>query len=65
MVVCWELLVLCRAEGGLCAFCFWAEKKKKEELVFLEDCVVELYLEEEGELSFLLLGEGSRGIIQS
>lgn len=40
------------------------KSKIKEELVFLEACVVEMYLEEERELSFLLLGEGSRGMIQ-
>lgn len=40
------------------------ERKIKEELVFLEACVVEMYLEEERELSFLLLSEGSRGMIQ-
>lgn len=38
--------------------------KIKEELVFLEASVVEMYLDNEKELSFLLLGEGSRGMIQ-
>lgn len=39
------------------------KRQIKEELIFLEACVVEMYLEEERELSFLLLGEGSKGMI--
>lgn len=39
------------------------KRKIKEELVFLEACVVEMYLEEERQLSFLQLGERSRGMI--
>lgn len=38
--------------------------KIKEEVVFLEACVVEMFLKEEREFSLLLLGEGSRGMIQ-
>lgn len=34
-------------------------KKKKEELIFLEVCVVEMSLEEKTEISFLLLSEGA------
>lgn len=34
-------------------------EKKKEELVFLEACVVEMSLEEKREISFLLLSEGA------
>lgn len=52
---------MCRAEGGLCACCFKAKKKEgggKEELIFLEPCVVEMYLEEKRGI-FLLLGKGA------
>lgn len=57
-VSCW----LCAEQKVVCALVASRQKKKrgggKEELIFLEPCVVEMYLEEKREI-FLLLGKGA------
>lgn len=58
---CW----LCAEQKVVCVLVASGQKKKrqgekkKEELVFLEACVVEMSLEEKREISFLLLSEGA------
>lgn len=52
---CW----FCAEQKVVCVLVVSGQKKRK-----IKEEVVEMYLEEEGELCFLLLGEGSRGMIQ-
>lgn len=57
---CW----LCAEQKVVCVLVASGQKKrqgkkKKEELIFLEACVVEMSLEEKREISFLLLSEGA------